>query len=124
MFDIEKIKTIYSRMGNRITQTRQVLQRPLTLSEKILYSHLGHNTKPMDFEGGRSYDVPENDMHAFEAAKAFGRFQANLNDLGGSTLMETIPDFHNTRKRFDRFKEVYLQDSLNRVCEVKELVEY
>jgi len=55
MFDIEKIKTIYSRMGNRITQTRQVLQRPLTLSEKILYSHLGHNTKPMDFERGRSY---------------------------------------------------------------------
>ena len=55
MFDIEKIKTIYSRMGNQITQTRQVLQRPLTLSEKILYSHLGHNTKPMDFEGGRSY---------------------------------------------------------------------
>ena len=55
MFDIEKIKNIYSRMGNRITQTRQVLQRPLTLSEKILYSHLGHNTKPTDFERGKSY---------------------------------------------------------------------
>ena len=55
-------------------------------------------------EEGRSYDVPENDMHAFEAAKAFGRFQSNLNDLGRSTLVETIPDFHNTRKRFDRFK--------------------
>ena len=75
-------------------------------------------------EGGRSYDVPENEMHAFEAAKAFGRFQSNLNDLGGSTLVETIPDFHHTRKRFDRFKEVYRQDSLNRVCEVKELVEF
>ena len=55
MFDIEKIKNIYSRMGNRITQTRQVLQRPLTLSEKILYSHLWKNTKPTEFERGRSY---------------------------------------------------------------------
>jgi aconitate hydratase len=55
MFDIEKIETIYSRMGNRITQTRQALQRPLTISEKILYSHLGHNINPMDFERGRSY---------------------------------------------------------------------
>ena len=42
-------------MGNRITQTRQVLQRPLTLSEKILYSHLWKNTKPTEFERGRSY---------------------------------------------------------------------
>ena len=75
-------------------------------------------------EGGRSYDVPENDMHAFEAAKVFGRFQSNLSDLRGSTLVETIPDFHNTRKRFERFQEVYRQDLLSRVCEVEELVEF
>ena len=53
--------------------------------------------------GGRSFEVPQNETHAYEAAKAFGSFQLLLDDLGGPPLQETIPDFHNTRKRFNRF---------------------
>jgi aconitate hydratase len=39
-FDIEMIKSLYSKMGSRIEAARKVVGRPLTLSEKILYSHL------------------------------------------------------------------------------------
>ena len=33
--------------------------------------------------------------------EAFGEFQMQLSDFDGSILHETIPDFHDTRKRFD-----------------------
>ena len=70
MIDIEKIKNIYSKLGNRITQTRHALQRPLTLSEKILYSHLASDTKPTDFERGRSYVDFYVDLVAMQDATA------------------------------------------------------
>lgn len=39
-FDIEMIKKVYVEMPARIEQARKNLNRPLTLTEKILYSHL------------------------------------------------------------------------------------
>ena len=70
MIDIEKIKNIYSKLGNRITQTRHALQRPLTLSEKTLYSHLASDTKPTDFERGRTYVDFYLDLVAMQDATA------------------------------------------------------
>ena len=74
--------------------------------------------------GGRSFEVPKNDNHAYEAAKAFGLFQANLNDLPGPALVETIPDFHNTRKRFDDFLFALEKDAHGRSREVGDLVAF
>jgi len=39
-FDIEMIKNTYSKMGERIEAARKVVGKPLSLTEKILYSHL------------------------------------------------------------------------------------
>ncbi|MBQ2988600.1 MAG: aminoglycoside phosphotransferase family protein [Clostridia bacterium] len=48
-----------------------------------------------------TFDSSE-DLHVIEATgKAFGQFQTNLSDFDGSVLYETIPDFHNTKKRLD-----------------------
>ena len=55
MFDIEKIKQFYNEMENRLQNIRLVLQKPLTLTEKILYSHLGDNTLKKEFKRGSSY---------------------------------------------------------------------
>lgn len=38
-----------------------------------------------------------------EAGKGFGKFQKQLNDFDSSLLVESIPDFHNTRKRLETF---------------------
>ena len=51
-------------------------------------------------EGARTYDAVESTKQAFEAAKAFGRFQGLLADLPAPRLHDTIPDFHDTPKRF------------------------
>ena len=39
-FDIEMIKKVYSEMPAKISAARKLLDRPLTLAEKILYAHL------------------------------------------------------------------------------------
>ena len=40
VFDLDMIKNTYSQMAERIEAARKVVNKPLTLSEKILYSHL------------------------------------------------------------------------------------
>ena len=73
---------------------------------------------------GRSFEVPENTNQAYEAAKAFGEFQSKLADLPGEPLIDTIPDFHNTRMRFESFRSSVEKDQANRVSEVTDLIEF
>jgi len=61
-------------------------------------------------ERARTYDVIETPAQAAEAAAAFGRFQSLLVDLPGPRLHETIPDFHHTRRRFDRLRQAIAAD--------------
>ena len=42
----------------------------------------------------------------YECAYGFGNFQKMLSDFPVDTLYETIPNFHNTPLRFERFMEV------------------
>ncbi len=54
-FDIGMIRAVYARMGDRVAAARQILGRPLTLAEKILYSHLHEGLPTHAFERGKSY---------------------------------------------------------------------
>lgn len=65
-------------------------------------------------ERARTYDVIETPAQAAEAAAAFGRFQHLLVDLPGPRLHETIPDFHHTRRRFDRLQRAVAADAHGR----------
>jgi len=54
-FDIEMIKKVYAEMPAKVEAARKALGRPLTLSEKILFSHL-HTDQPLEnFGRGKSY---------------------------------------------------------------------
>ena len=55
MFDISMIEKVYKRMPQRIDAARDFLQRPLTLSEKILYSHLYKLKSENVYTRGESY---------------------------------------------------------------------
>jgi hypothetical protein len=66
-----------------------------------------------------TYDIVENTRQAFQAARAFGAFQNLVSDLDPSEIVETIPDFHHTPKRFARLLEVATADPLNRLESVK-----
>lgn len=54
-FDLEMIKGVYARMEARVEAARKIVGRPLTLAEKILYSHLWEGTPTQSYERGKSY---------------------------------------------------------------------
>jgi len=54
-FDINIIKEVYRQMPGRIEKARQLVGRPLTLSEKILYSHLWDDNATKAYERGKDY---------------------------------------------------------------------
>lgn len=54
-FDIEMIKGVYNRMAERVDSARTVVNKPLTLAEKILYNHLWDGTTNIAFKRGKDY---------------------------------------------------------------------
>lgn len=54
-FDIEMIRKVYAQLGEKVNRTRKMLNRPLTLTEKILYAHLSGDFPKQAFERGKSY---------------------------------------------------------------------
>jgi hypothetical protein len=61
---------------------------------------------------------------AYEAARAFGRFQSMLQDLPGKPLFEVIPDFHNTPKRFEKFLAVLEADAFGRAASARPEIDF
>ena len=54
-FDIEMIKAVYARLEDRVAQARKLTGKPLTASEKILYSHLWDGSSDRAFTRGTDY---------------------------------------------------------------------
>ena len=55
LFDLDLIAKVYERMPERVNAARKMLGKPLTLTEKILYSHLWAGDVNETFERGKSY---------------------------------------------------------------------
>ncbi|NVJ87061.1 MAG: aconitate hydratase [Algoriphagus sp.] len=69
-FDIEMIKEVYARYPERIAAARKAVNKPLTLTEKILYSHLSEGAASQVFERGKSYVDFQPDRVAMQDATA------------------------------------------------------
>lgn len=54
-FDIEMIKKVYANMTTRVDKAREIVGRPLTLTEKILYNHLWEGNPSHAFTRGKDY---------------------------------------------------------------------
>lgn len=54
-FDIDMIRKVYDTMPARVDKARELVGRPLTLSEKILYSHLWEGTPTTKFQRAKDY---------------------------------------------------------------------
>lgn len=60
----------------------------------------------------------------YESALAFGRFQAQLADYPAETLHETIPNFHNTPRRYLDFEKAVEKDVCGRAQDVQEEITF
>jgi len=99
----------------------------------LVYTYNG-NTHYIDKEGycWRMYDFVTdsvcidrpNNEEFYQCAVAFGKFQRYLSEFPADSLFETIPDFHNTPKRYETFLEVLEADKVERAASVKEEINF
>ncbi|NDW09089.1 aconitate hydratase [Dysgonomonas sp. 520] len=69
-FDIKMIKSVYESLPQRIKTAKDVLNRPLTLTEKILYAHLSKDEALKDYKRGEDYVNFSPDRVAMQDATA------------------------------------------------------
>ena len=71
-----------------------------------------------------THNTVTNEKIIRNAGKAFGEFQMQLSDFDISQLYETIPDFHNTRKRFEQLEKALEVNLEGKVTEVQEELDF
>lgn len=98
---------------------------------KTISGKLCHTTAEGDvfrvynfIEDSVSYDVPENAEQLYHVGKAFGKFQRQLADFPAETLIETIPNFHNTVQRVKNLEVAIEKNLAGRLDSVKEEIEF
>lgn len=104
---------------------------------KAMYLHFHHTPERknylMDAEGfwrlsnyvpSVTFNSCDNPEIVRSAGQAFGEFQMMLSGFDVSSLHYTIPDFHNTRKRYEKLKTDIAADPFGRVAEVKEELDW
>ena len=75
-------------------------------------------------ENARTYETATSADQAFQAARAFGRFQQQLASLPPPRLHETIPDFHNTPKRLTALEQAIAADAVGRAALAKTEIDF
>jgi len=70
IFDLEMIRHLYSGFSAKVKAAKQHLGRPLTLSEKILFTHLHEDSPLKDYERGKDYVYFNPDRVAMQDATA------------------------------------------------------
>lgn len=75
-------------------------------------------------EGAATHDIIGSPDMAYHAARAYGHFQGLLADLPLPRLDETIPDFHNTSKRFEDLEQAIRADRANRAAGVRAEIDF
>ena len=71
-----------------------------------------------------TYNVVEDLNIVRNAGRAFGSFQVDLLDFDSQALFETIPNFHNTVKRFEALEATVAADPCGKVEEVRRELDY
>ena len=75
-------------------------------------------------ENASCFDQVETLEDFYQSAVAFGNFQRLLADYPAETLHETIKGFHDTKARFEYFKEAVAEDIMGRAASVQEEIDF
>tara|TARA_Y100001934_G_scaffold103130_2_gene126791 strand:+ start:2206 stop:3309 length:1104 start_codon:yes stop_codon:yes gene_type:complete len=106
--------------------TRRVITLVPTLDDKSTYRDKnGDYWRSFVFvEGVQTYEAVETPRQAYQAAHAFGLFQQQLVDLPSPRLHETIPNFHNSRLRFQALTKAVEADDFGRAASARKEIEF
>lgn len=70
ILDVDLLKQFYSEHQDNVNKVKRILQRPLTYSEKILYSHLYYAEELQEYKRGEEYATFSPDRVAMQDATA------------------------------------------------------
>lgn len=116
-FDLEMIKAVYERYPERVQAARELIGKPLTLSEKILYTHLWDGSATEVFGRGKSYvDFAPDRVAMQDATAQMALLQFMQAGKGKAAVPSTVHADHLIQARVGADKD--LQDSLNKNNEV------
>ncbi len=71
-----------------------------------------------------SLNLARDEKDFYEAGVAFGKFVRMLDGFNADEVRDTIPDFHNTKKRFETFLKVLAEDKMDRAKSVKKEIDF
>lgn len=72
----------------------------------------------------KSHQLVQEPIHFYNAAKSFAMFQKQLADFPAKSLYEPIPNFHNTKVRFENLLNAIEADKVGRVKDVQAEIEF
>ena len=114
----------------RAQGVEDISRRTLTLiltrdSEPVYHDAEGNWWRMYIFvEGAKTYDQIQSTAQAELVGEAFADFQNQVADLVDPRLHETIPNFHNTVKRYETLTAAIEKDAFNRAKDVKDEIDF
>lgn len=92
-----------------------------TLDHHLYYQENNQYYRMFDYiENSFTYDASKSIHDFYQTAVCFGEFFKDLNDFDSSKLIESIPDFHCTPKRYDAFIQVLQDGNSQRIEETQD----
>lgn len=121
-FDLDMIKAVYERMPERITKAKEVVGRPLTLAEKILYSHLWDGNPNQAFTRSKDYvDFAPDRIACQDATAQMALLQFMQAGKSKVAVPTTVHCDHLIQAKMGADKD--LQDAINQSSEVFNFLE-
>ncbi|MBR6558766.1 MAG: aminoglycoside phosphotransferase family protein [Clostridia bacterium] len=127
MNNVEEVTSHIADAMNKkgIDSSRRVLRFIRTKDDSLLCEYDGGHWRADNFiENATAHNSISDPRHFYESGRGFGQFQKYLFDFPADKLVETIPNFHNTKKRFETFKQSVAKDPAGRVASVKEEIDF
>jgi Ser/Thr protein kinase RdoA (MazF antagonist) len=123
MENVDRVTTHLSQKAG--PGSRELTLIPTTSGAAYTQDTQGEKWRLYDFiEKAHTVDRVSTETQAREVAQAFGNFQAQLADLPGERLQETIPNFHHTRSRFKNLLYAVSEDKVGRASSVQADIDF
>ena len=122
---MENIIAVTAHIRRQVTSTRNCLNLLYTKDGASYVDGPDGFWRVYDFIPGTiCLNLPETPDDFYQSAVGFGIFQRQLADFPAETLHETIPDFHNTRDRYVKFKAAVAADKCGRAASVQKEIDF
>ncbi len=113
---MRNIVNVYDYISNKGVETNLRMLNFNTTNDgnPYLIDEMGNFWRAREYLDCVTFNTTDNLQIIEEAGSAFGEFQRLLDGYDASTLFESIPNFHNTKKRIDNLEKAIAYSISNR----------